>query len=108
MPFTVSKEVGVVVPMPILPNLSSKITESVMKELLLLKPIHFVKCPIVPLPCTFGLTTAKGFTLPALGSGLRLPLVGVCACIEAAINVIHNTIAQTCRVRNCGLLYKCM
>src|SRR5262244_359503 len=38
--------------MPTLPDLSSKIVVSPMKELLLVKPIHFVILPNVPPPVT--------------------------------------------------------
>jgi hypothetical protein len=52
MPATESLDVGVSVPMPTFPYLSSKMVVSPMTELLLVKPAHFVSLPNVPLPVT--------------------------------------------------------
>src|SRR5262249_50870105 len=52
VPATVSFDVGESVPMPTLPNLSSKMVVSPMNELLLVNPVHFVNRPSVPPPRT--------------------------------------------------------
>ena len=79
-PATVSFEVGVSVPIPTNPNLSSKIIESPMNELLDVNPVHFVSLPSVPPPSTVrfgpsavGVMLNKGplaFTL--LRAGIKL------------------------------------
>src|SRR6185503_1272999 len=51
-PATVSLDVGVSVPIPTAPNLSSKIVELPINELLLVNPVHFVRRPRVPPPMT--------------------------------------------------------
>src|SRR5262249_2329229 len=52
VPATVSLDVGESVPMPTLPNLSSKIVVSPMNELLPVCPVHLDNLPVVPLPRT--------------------------------------------------------
>src|SRR5262249_23098867 len=57
-PATVRLDVGESVPIPTLPNLSSKIVVSPMNELLEVNPVHFVSLPNVPLPITVRLGPA--------------------------------------------------
>ena len=52
VPATVSFEVGVSVPIPTFPNLSSKMIVSPMNELLPVCPVHFANLPAIPLPRT--------------------------------------------------------
>ena len=63
IPCTVNSEVGVWVPMPTFPNLSSKICESPMKKVFEPStPVHLAICPGVPLPPT-GFEAAAGDTV---------------------------------------------
>jgi len=73
-PATVSLDVGVVVPIPTRPDLSSKIVESPIRELMLLKPNHFVSLPAVPLPMTGKFGPDAGANLKA--RPMPLPLRG--------------------------------
>ena len=57
IPATVSVDEGESVPIPTLPNLSSKTVESPIVEVLL-NPVHLVSRPVVPVPTTAGLAAA--------------------------------------------------
>src|SRR5262249_8984343 len=84
IPCTVSSELGVVVPMPTLPVLSSKMLESPTNELTSVELVHLGIRQTVPPPMTTSGTSGPCAGEAVLAADMRLNCAGFCGRVCAS------------------------